>query len=112
MNRREFLRPDQLCSIVKISKRQSYRVFERVNIRGIPMMRVPQEIRSMEPGDKLLKIGEAASLLRVSNSTVNRWFWEGKLSGTKLGNDDKSSIRIFLSSVNKLIEDGEMGCDR
>jgi excisionase family DNA binding protein len=72
------------------------------------MMRVPQEVRDMIPGDKLLRIKEVASLLKVSRSTVNRWYWEGKLLGTKLGDEVKSTIRIFKSSVTNLVEKGEM----
>ena len=72
------------------------------------MMMVPQEIRNMDQGDELLKVKEAAIILNMSKSTINRWFWEEKLRGTKLGEELKASIRIFKSSVYKLIESGEM----
>ena len=52
--------------------------------------------------DKLLRPKEVARLLDVSRSTIYRWYWEEKLLGTKLS---EGSLRIFESSVKKLIED-------
>ncbi|MCP9440158.1 MAG: helix-turn-helix domain-containing protein [Nitrospira sp.] len=48
----------------------------------------------------LLRVHEAAGLLRVSKWTVYRWVEEGKLQATKIGGN---SLRIFQSSVEKLI---------
>jgi len=54
---------------------------------------------SMEP--PLLRVQEAAALLRVSKWTVYRWIEEGRLRGTKIG---RGSLRIFRASLNGLIE--------
>jgi excisionase family DNA binding protein len=53
----------------------------------------------MEP--PLLRIQEAAALLRVSKWTIYRWIEEGRLRGTKIG---RGSLRIFRASLNELIE--------
>ncbi len=50
---------------------------------------------------ELLRPDEAASLLRVSRWTIYRWIKEGKLEATKIG----GSLRIFRTSIDKLIED-------
>lgn len=49
----------------------------------------------------LLRVQEAAGLLRVSKWTIYRWVDEGRLRGTKIG---RGSLRIFRASVNGLIE--------
>jgi excisionase family DNA binding protein len=43
---------------------------------------------------------DAARQLGVSQSTIYRWFWEGKLQGKKLS--DKT-IHIFSGSVEKVM---------
>ena len=53
----------------------------------------------MEP--PLLRVQEAAALLRVSKWTVYRWIEEGRLRGTKIG---RGSLRIFRASLSGLIE--------
>lgn len=53
----------------------------------------------MEP--PLLRVQEAAALLRVSKWTIYRWIEEGRLRATKIG---QGSLRIFRMSVNGLIE--------
>jgi excisionase family DNA binding protein len=53
----------------------------------------------MEP--PLLRVQEAAALLRVSKWTVYRWIEEGRLRGTKIG---RGSLRIFRASLNGLID--------
>ncbi len=53
----------------------------------------------MEP--PLLRVQEAAGLLRVSKWTIYRWIEEGRLRATKIG---QGSLRIFRTSVNGLIE--------
>lgn len=53
----------------------------------------------MEP--PLLRVQEAAALLRVSKWTIYRWIEEGRLRATKIG---RGSLRIFRSSLNGLIE--------
>ena len=107
MHTREYLRKDLLSQLLKLSVRQIYRNTERVEVKGKIFFKIPLEVRNMKPGDTLLKVSEAAKILNINKSTINRWFWEGKLSGTKLGKDDKSSIRIFKSSVDNLIGEGE-----
>lgn len=52
----------------------------------------------MEP--VLLRIQEAAKLLRVSKWTVYRWIEEGRLRATKIG---QGSLRVFRTSVSGLI---------
>ncbi len=52
----------------------------------------------MEP--PLLRVQEAAALLRVSKWTIYRWVEEGRLGATKIG---QGSLRIFRSSLNGLI---------
>jgi excisionase family DNA binding protein len=49
----------------------------------------------------LLRVSEAARLLRVSKWTIYRWIEEGRLHATKIG---RGSMRIFRASVNELIE--------
>jgi excisionase family DNA binding protein len=44
---------------------------------------------------------ETAMTLGVSESTILRWFWEGKLKGVKIGN----KISIDKNSVDKLIKE-------
>ncbi|MDD3580203.1 MAG: helix-turn-helix domain-containing protein [Desulfobacca sp.] len=51
--------------------------------------------------DRLLRPREVAQRLTVSRSTVYRWFWEGKLKGTKLS---EGSLRILESSVQGMLE--------
>ncbi len=50
----------------------------------------------------LLRVHEAARLLKVSKWTVYRWIEEGRLEATKIG---RGSLRIFRSSVAALIDD-------
>lgn len=49
----------------------------------------------------LLRVHEAARLLKVSKWTVYRWIDEGLLEATKIG---RGSLRIFRSSVAALID--------
>ncbi|GIW54833.1 MAG: hypothetical protein KatS3mg082_1237 [Nitrospiraceae bacterium] len=49
----------------------------------------------------LLRVTEAAELLRVSRWTIYRWVEEGRLKGTKLG---RGSLRIFAESIMALVE--------
>lgn len=49
----------------------------------------------------LLRVQEAAGLLRVSKWTIYRWVDEGRLRATKIG---RGSLGIFRTSVNGLIE--------
>jgi excisionase family DNA binding protein len=42
-----------------------------------------------------LRIQEAAQLLKVSKSTIYRWFEEGRLGATKIG---RGSVRVFRAS--------------
>jgi excisionase family DNA binding protein len=53
----------------------------------------------MEP--PLLRVQEAAALLRVSKWTIYRWIEEGRLRATKIG---RGSLRIFRASLNGLID--------
>ena len=53
----------------------------------------------MEP--PLLRVQEAAALLRVSKWTIYRWIEEGRLHASKIG---RGSLRIFRASLNGLIE--------
>lgn len=49
----------------------------------------------------LLRVDEAATLLKVSRWTIYRWVREGRLEATKL---TKGSLRIFHNSVLALVE--------
>ncbi len=49
----------------------------------------------------LLRVQEAARLLKVSTWTIYRWIEEGRLEATKIG---RGSLRIFRVSVESLIE--------
>ncbi len=51
----------------------------------------------------LLKIPEAAARLRVSESTVWRWVYSGRLPSVKLG----KSRRIRAAALERFIEEGE-----
>ncbi|NWF72256.1 MAG: excisionase family DNA-binding protein [Nitrospirae bacterium] len=57
----------------------------------------------MEP--VLLRILEAATLLKVSKWTIYRWIEEGRLRATKIG---QGSVRVFRTSVDVLIEDAQI----
>lgn len=50
----------------------------------------------------LLRVHEAAKLLRVSKWTVYRWIEEGRLRATKIG---RGSLRIFRVSLTALIDE-------
>jgi excisionase family DNA binding protein len=52
-------------------------------------------------GPPLLRVQEAAQLLKVSKWTIYRWVEEGRLGATKIG---QGSLRIFRSSLNGLID--------
>ncbi len=49
----------------------------------------------------LLRVKDAAQLLRVSKWTIYRWIDEGRLNATKIGG---GSLRIFGRSVMALVE--------
>jgi excisionase family DNA binding protein len=53
----------------------------------------------------LLRIQEAAKLLKVSKWTIYRWIEEGRLSATKIG---RGSLRVFRASVSGLIEEARI----
>jgi excisionase family DNA binding protein len=63
---------------------------------------IPQEVRDMEPGDRLLKPIEVARKFKVSVSAVYRWAAEGKLDFVKIAGH---TIRILESSVKNIIAD-------
>lgn len=50
----------------------------------------------------LLRVHEAAALLKVSKWTVYRWIEEGRLRATKIG---RGSLRIFRASLTALIDE-------
>lgn len=50
---------------------------------------------------RLLRVGEAAKILRVSRWTVYRWVEAGRLGGTRVG---AGSLRIFSQTVAALID--------
>ena len=52
--------------------------------------------------DRLLRPREVANRLAVSQSTVYRWFWEGKLKGVKITG---GTVRILESAVNDMLKD-------
>ena len=54
--------------------------------------------------DRLLRPKEVANLLAVSQSTVYRWFWEGRLKGLKIAG---GTVRILESAVNDIIKRSE-----
>ena len=49
----------------------------------------------------LLRVKEAAQLLKVSKWTIYRWIDEGRLEATKIGG---GSLRIFRLSVTSLVD--------
>lgn len=49
----------------------------------------------------LLRVHEAARLLKVSKWTVYRWIEEGRLDATKIG---RGSVRVFRASLDGLID--------
>jgi excisionase family DNA binding protein len=57
---------------------------------------------------QLLRVGEAAQLLNVSRWTIYRWVEEGRLEATKL---NKGSLRVFRTSLIKLVADNRMQDD-
>jgi len=50
---------------------------------------------------QLLRVKEAAQLLKVSKWTIYRWIDEGRLEATKIGG---GSLRIFRLSVMALVD--------
>ena len=57
---------------------------------------------SFKMDKQLLRVNEAAAVLKVSRWTVYRWVEEGKLSATRIG---KQSLRVIGNSVEKLISE-------
>ena len=55
--------------------------------------------------ERLLRPSEVAGRLGISRSSVDRWFWEGKLRGVKLAG---GPVRIFESAVGAQLL--EMDC--
>ena len=53
--------------------------------------------------ERVLKVSEAAELLRVPEATVRRWIREGKLRATMLGGT-KTGYRIPASEIGRLLE--------
>mgnify|MGYP001575834420 CR=1 FL=1 len=49
----------------------------------------------------LMRVNDAAQLLRVSKWTIYRWIEEGRLGATKIGH---GSLRVFRESVTALVE--------
>lgn len=49
----------------------------------------------------LMRVKDAALLLRVSKWTIYRWIEEGRLGATKIGH---GSLRVFRESVTGLVE--------
>jgi excisionase family DNA binding protein len=70
---------------------------------GAPSPHRREDGRIVEP--VLLRIQEAAKLLKVSKWTIYRWVEEGRLRGTKIG---KSSLRIFHESIAGLIRENQV----
>jgi excisionase family DNA binding protein len=58
----------------------------------------------MEP--VLLRVQEAAALLKVSKWTVYRWIEEGRLRATKIG---RGSLRVFRESLVGLVRMHQAG---
>ncbi|MBI4001852.1 MAG: helix-turn-helix domain-containing protein [Nitrospira defluvii] len=54
----------------------------------------------------LLRVKEAAQLLKVSKWTIYRWIDEGRLGATKIGG---GSLRTFRLSVMSLVEENRTG---
>lgn len=52
----------------------------------------------------LLRVHEAAALLKVSKWTVYRWIEEGRLRATKIG---RGSLRVFRVSLAALINENK-----
>src|ERR1051326_4196158 len=50
-----------------------------------------------------LTVREVAALLRVSDLTVRRWVWSGKLPATRVGR----TLRIRQADVDRLCQNGE-----
>ena len=55
--------------------------------------------------DTLLKTGEVAKRLSVSRNTVLQLIGDGKLRATRLGT---KTIRVYESSVQELLDEGEI----
>jgi len=65
--------------------------------------------------NKLRRPAEIARELGVSRSTIYRWFWEGRLSGVKMGGGTvrihQDSVETFLLKAQELGSYGEGGGD-
>ena len=55
---------------------------------------------SLERGDRLLRVDQAAERLAICTKSVRRLITEGRLQGVKI----RRSLRVTLSSVNSYIE--------
>ncbi len=103
----DHLRPDQLAELLCLSKRTIYRAIQEkrlktVLIRGNTWVKVPQEIKYMNPRDQLLKPTIVAKMLNVSVSAIYHHFWEGTLKGCiVLGR----SVRIYTSGIVNYLEE-------
>jgi len=60
-----------------------------------------------EPVDPLLTRTEAASLMSVSISTIERRIKSGELRACKLGTGLKNAVRIRRSEVERFLSDSE-----
>jgi excisionase family DNA binding protein len=102
------LRPDQLAELLRVSKRTIYRGLQqgwidKTKVRGQTRAIIPQEVRDMMSGDRLLRPVEVARTLSVAVSTIYRWFWEGRLAGCSFGS---RTIRLFESGVRGFVFKG------
>jgi excisionase family DNA binding protein len=109
---RLFFRPDEVASVLGISRRTVYRMIKDKRLFAIktsPLCsRIPREnlLRLVEGevdmiGEKLLRPADVARQLAVSRSTVYRWYWEGKLRGAIIG---AHTLRISEKSVREMID--------
>lgn len=55
--------------------------------------------------ESLLRVEDAAKLLRVSRWTIYRWVEEGRLEATKIS---RGSLRIFGHSLQALVADNRV----
>ena len=98
----EYLRPDQMAKVLRVSKRAIYRALkdgflDQAMCRGRMVVKVPKEIQSMESkGDRLLRPSEVADIFQCGRSSVYRWFHEDKLTGIEVL---AGTLRLYESSV-------------
>lgn len=101
--------PVEAAEILEVNTRTIRRLVEAGDLQMVEVKyggkRIYGALMEKVMGDKSkrLNVMNVAEQLGVSRSTVNRWFWEGRLKGIKIG----FLIKIYQSSVDDFLSAAE-----